>query len=280
MNYQICKSCGLGSLPTAQSCTRCGLSFSESANASINQGDPPKTVVILGGQTNYAATPPPKNNSKIYWILGGLGGLILVGGLFVVVVAVGIYFYSANKNVTKVENTDKTRTPYPINSRPTPSDKSTQSDNTDTVFGDEELAAVFSVKKQVGKFTHYTTLQPADSPEKKLFQNSGGEATAMYGVKGKNENVIYSIASYSSREKAQAEFKNYIDREKQKGAQMIAEIIMDQQNKSVNASYKLGATTVLTFCSWKLDNITLCHRIGSPQGATVINFYNSWFNIK
>lgn len=279
MNYIVCKSCGLGNSPTAQSCIRCGVSFSSSANPSIKPEEPTKTAETLGNQLNYPPVSSQKSNSKIYWILGGLSVLILGGGLFIVVAAVGIYFYSSQRNVTKLENTDRNRTPYPINSRPTPSDRSTPSDKNGTVFSDEELAAVFLVKKQVGKFAYVSTLPAADTPDKKTFHNSGGEATAMYSGKGKNEDIIYSIASYSSSEKAQTEFKNFVEREKQKGARMIVEIMTDNRNKSINASYKMGVLTILTFCSWKVETAPMCHRIGSPQGASVVDFHNSWFGL-
>jgi len=278
MNYQICKSCGLGNSPTAQSCLRCGFKFLPSAGVPVNQAPPPKTADTLGGQINYAAAPPKKDGSNMYLIFGGIAALVLVGGLLIGVLVIGILIYSSKTNVTKVENTDKTRTPYPVNSKPTPN--GTKSDTTKTVFGDEELAAVFTIKKQVGKFTHLSTFPAASDPSKKTFQNSGGEASAMYGSKEKNSDVIYCIASYSSSELAQAEFKNFIEREKQNGAKMLADIIFDQKNKSINATYKIGVLTVLTFCSWKLDTVTMCHRIGSPQGAMVLDFHNSWFNIK
>lgn len=276
MNYQMCKNCGLANAPTAQACVRCNFRL----DSSVNQVQPQKTAETLGGQTNYVPVPPKKDSSNMYLILGGLAALVLVGGLFIGAVVIGYLVYSAKTNVARVENNDKTRTPYPVNSRPTPSDKSTPTDKTKTVFGDEELAAVFMIKKQVGKFTHLSTFPAADNPEKKIFQNSGGEAKAMYGSKDKNADIIYCIASYSSSETAQTEFKNFIEREKQNGAQMIVNIMTDSQNKSINASYRIGVLTVLTFCSWKMEAATLCHRIASQQGTSVVDFHNSWFNVK
>ncbi len=269
MNYQMCKNCGLANAPTVQACGRCNFRF----DAPVNQSQqPPKTADTLGKQANYAAPPPKKDSSNMYLIFGGLAALVLVGGLFIGALAIGYLVYSAKTNVTQTDN----RAPYPTNSSQNPSDNKSNSDG--TVFGDEELAAVFSVKKQVGKFTHLLTM-PRNA-DKKTFQSSGGEATAMYLGKDKGENIIYTIASYPSSEKAQTEFKNYIEQEKRKGGKMLAEIITDQQNKSINASYRTGALTILTFCSWKMDTITLCHRIGASEGATVVDFHNSWFNIK
>ncbi|HRH43484.1 MAG TPA: hypothetical protein PKY82_17775 [Pyrinomonadaceae bacterium] len=276
MNYQMCKNCGLANALTAQLCVRCNFRL----DSPINQVLPQKTAETLGGQINYAAAAPKKEKNNLYLILGGLAALVLVGGLFIGAVAIGYLVYSAKTNVARVENTNKPSTPYPVNSRPTPSDKSTPADKPKTIFGDEELAAVFMIKKQVGRFTHLSTFPAADSPDKKTFQNSGGEAKAMYGSKDKNADIIYCIASYSSSETAQAEFKNFIAREKQNGAKMIVDIMMDSQNKSINASYRIGVLTVLTFCSWKMETATMCHRIASPQGTSVVDFHNSWFNIK
>lgn len=273
MNYQMCKNCGLANAPTAQACVRCNLRL----DAPVYQAQqPPKTAETFGGQANYASAPPKKDSSNMYLIFGGLAALVLVGGLFIGALVIGYFVYSAKTNVTRVENNGKTRTPYPANSSSTPSDNRNNSNG--TVFGDEELEAVFSVKKQVGKFTHLLTMPR--KPDTKTFQDSGGEATAMYIGKNKGENIIYTIASYPSSEKAQSEFKNYIEQEKRKGGKMLAEVITDNQNKSINASYKTGALTILTFCSWKMDTVTLCHRIGAPEGATVIDFHNSWFNVK
>ncbi len=278
MNYQICKSCGLGNSPTAPSCLRCGFKFLPSTGPPLNQGAPPKTFDTLRGQTNNPNVPPEKGGSNLYLILGGIAALVLVGGLLIGAVVIGVLVYSSKTNVAKVENTDKTRTPYPVNSKPTPN--GTKSDTTKTIFGDEELAAVFTLKKQVGNFTHLSTFPAASDPSKKTFQNSGGEASAMYSSKDKNSDVVYCIASYSSSELAQEEFKEFIEREKQNGAKMLADIIFDQKNQSINATYKIGVLTVLTFCTWKLETVTLCHRIGVPQGTAVLNFHNSWFNIK
>ena len=273
MNYLICKNCGLGNSPTAQTCMRCNFRL----DASVNQPQPSKTAETLGGQTNYSAVAPKKEGSNMYLIFGGLAALVLVGFLFIGALAIGYLVYTSKTNVARVDNTDKNRTPYPINSRPTPTE--TKPNKTGISFGDKELEAVFMIKKQVGKFSYVSTL-PAASSDKKNFQNSDGEASAMYEVKGKKEDIVYCIASYPSSEKAQTEFKNYIEREKEKGAKMITDTMIDDKGKSINASYQLGVLTVLTFCSWKLDTVTMCHRIGSPERAAVVDFHNSWFNVK
>ena len=146
-------------------------------------------------------------------------------------------------------------------------------------FSDEDIAGVFKAKKQVGKFKQVRIL-PSSDDSKKIFKNASGEALAMYMGNSKKEGVMYVLASYSSKDEAKDEFRNFIDREKEKGAKMLLDVTEDIVNESINANYKKGKISVISFCSWKVPNVTMCHSMASPDPQTAVNFHDSWFGGK
>ena len=141
-------------------------------------------------------------------------------------------------------------------------------------FNGNELAGVFAQKRQVGRFKQ-VKISRSDDDSQKIFKNSSGEALGMYMGKSKAEGVMYVLASYPSKEKAVEEFKNFIDREKDKGAKMLTDIKTDEL--SINANYKKGKVSIISFCNWKISNLTMCHSIASPAPKTTLDFYDAWF---
>ncbi|MGI8544434.1 MAG: hypothetical protein ACR2MD_13305 [Aridibacter sp.] len=250
MNNKICKECGQTNLPSAATCTNCGSGLPQFES---NPSD---------GQTKK------KGSSKLYWILGGVGALILIGGFMVFALAAGIYLYSSSSDdVVEKKSISKSRV---INKNGTTKKRG---------FSNKDIEGVFKAKKQVGKFKQ-VGIVPSTDDSKKIFKNASGESMGMYMGNSKKEAVMYVLASYTSKEKAEEDFRDFIDREKQKGAKMILDVTVDSANKSINANYKKGVITVISFCSWKVSNVTMCHSMGSPDPATALDFHNSWFGIK
>ncbi len=186
----------------------------------------------------------------------------------ILLVVIGCSTGDANKvTETKVENTNAEQRVE----KTKPAEKNG--------FSDEDLAGVFKAKKEVGKFKRVKVSFSSD-PAKKLFKNSTGEALAMYMGKSKEEGVMYVLASYTSQEKAKEEFRNFIEREKESGAKMLVDVTEDPVNKSINANYKKGKVSIISFCSWQLPQVTMCHSMASPDNQTTVNFHDSWFSGK
>ena len=146
-------------------------------------------------------------------------------------------------------------------------------------FSDEDIEGVFKAKQQVGKFKQVRILSSSDD-SKKIFKNASGEALAMYMGNSKKEGVMYVLASYPSKDEAKEEFRNFIDREKEKGAKMLLDVTEDSANKSINANYKKGKVSIISFCSWMSPAATMCHSMASPDPAATVNFHDAWFGGK
>ncbi len=100
MNNKMCNKCGQTNLPNAEMCVKCGSHLPQADNNPFNQ--PPKTIKSASEMPMFSgASAKPeaaKKSNKLYWILGGVGALVLFGGFLIVNLAAGIIVQVSRKN--------------------------------------------------------------------------------------------------------------------------------------------------------------------------------------
>lgn len=261
MDLNFCKNCGQANLPNTSDCTKCGTKL-----APINDNPfAPKSAA--------AATSPnaqKAGNTKLYWILGIVGAVILLGGFFVVALAAGIYFYSS-QNETAIENPKPKPNPNTTKEKPA-TDTENVSPKT-TILGDlASKAKDTSLKdyievnyKNIGEFK-MQTVSDIEVKEKKVFRSSDDESFAIYSSDEKNPlQILFSVAKFNTQSDVNVEV----------AAKKIKLIIDKGKIRSEN---KLSDGVIITYQKNKLVGIldcknTTCADVSGIDNQKVADFY-------
>ncbi len=223
--------------------------------------------------SNPAATgvrPKAKSSGIIYWFLGASVALVLlIGGFFIAAAAAGLYFYKSRTSVVYAEKFPKPaeKPNPPANKTPVTTEPKTNSG----VITNDSIKVYFWTRKYVGRFS---LLQVFEKRSTGYFLNADGEASAFYGVRGKREDVMIHMATYTSKETAKTEFIETFKKEKKAGARVIGDVY--ENEKEISASYQRGVAYVLTFCSFRTPT-TSCYRILSPNKTALLDFDEEFF---
>ncbi len=226
MNNKICKGCGQANFPNAEVCTNCGLNLPPTVNNPVEaQNDPMKTIAV--GQNQMPGFSPPiqnnaepekKSGGKMFWILGGVGALVLFSGFLLAVLGAGYYFYQKSSETVEV---------YPT---PAIEEEKNKTENSETdgknVDNDDEPAEIPENDKTDSVLSNMTNgdinrhiegklkslgiykLSKSGTPKKKTFGNSNAEQYGLYiPTNDSKEFVLFSMATFPSIGQA----KDFVD---------------------------------------------------------------------
>ena len=275
MNNKFCKNCGQANLPNEKMCRKCGLNLPE-MNSGI-EDDPLKTIAVGGNEirdaigsvkTESAKKDTSKGSNKmLYWVLGGVGALILVSGFFIVALSAGIIIYaSGEKDKTESVKTDDERKPLREDEEKNESEKETETEFVNyTDASIEDFLTKY--KKRVGRFKLSTTV----SPKKKYFIGSNAEQVAVYTRGGRKKGgVIINLATFETIEGAKRFVENKLERLEESGGK-VAKHTDEKRKDSVIFNENGGGGEILE-CSEGL-----CIVIGGTSTENVADFYRAFF---
>ena len=232
MNTKTCKSCGQMNSAEANVCSKCRMNLE------------PTQV------------KPTVKSNKMYWMLGGIATVVLLGGFFVVALAAGLYFYNrptttfdkpSETNVNKQEITEK------------------QDNRIERIpFLNETIDSKHTV---LGKFKLQKVTRVSDR-EKRVFEESKDEAFALYSTDEKKNplQILFSIAKFSTSNDAKtdaAAVKKKLVNEKK--AKIIRETNLSD---GVIISYKQNNLIGILDCKDRT-----CLQITGIDGTKVSDFY-------
>lgn len=263
MNTKICKSCGQANSAEATVCQKCYLNLQP--NDSFNSG----------GQTaNQNAASEPKSN-KMYWIIGGIGAVVIIGGFFIVALAVGIYYYtdSDEDKLAKNTNTESNANIKTIadSNGNTGEDIANINLRASTNKDVEEETKTENLKEYIetkypliGDFKMITVSEMKER-NKKIFPQSKDEAFAIYSSNKDNPlEILFSIANYRKVSEAVTDVKAFRKKILKDGK------ILKESNLSdgVIITYKSKSLIGILDCKDKL-----CADVSGIDGNKVADFY-------
>lgn len=180
MDTKFCKNCGQANFPEAVKCAKCGGNLAGGFETE--------------GQSSSAATKSGDN--KLYWILGGIGVVVLLGGFFVVALAAGIYIYTG-QDETAYEKPNTAPDSNAKTEEKPPSEKDEDKPTTVGRLENENLESFIRDKyQQVGAFK-LQSVKDIEARSKKIFRRSNDEAFAIYSSDEKNPlEILFSIANF------------------------------------------------------------------------------------
>lgn len=208
------------------------------------------------------------NDKKTFWMLGAMAIFILLMCSVGVIGGTAFYVFSRQTKKETVTNSPN----YPKQPVTTPTQNKPATDSEKLLLTDKGVKVVFETKKVVGKYQIVSIFEKRSA---EYFPAADGQSGAMYMGKQKNENIIIIAATYSSREKAKSEFTEMIAGEKKGGAKMIVDNL--EKDDTINAVYQRGVLSVISFCNFRNENLTVCYRIAATDRNVLVDFHDNFF---
>ena len=250
MNQNICRACGTANLSEAKTCQNCHLNLPPATNAPFNQGN------------SNAAVDKPKSD-KLFWIIGGIAGVVVIGGFLIVAVAVGMYYYTAPTTtfVGKNTNDDSNLTAKKLSGDNTEDKKDDKKSNS----GDWK-STLETKHSKLGKFK-LQSVSKIEEKSKMIFRESSDEAFALYSTSDKNPlEILFSVANFSTITNAKAD------------VEAIKRKIKDAKNGKIIKESNLSDGVIISYRKNKLIGILdckdkTCTQTTGIDGKKVSDFY-------
>ena len=247
MNTKICKACGQSNFAEASVCSNCHLNLGQTAN------NP-------GGQTQIK----PEKSNKMYWILGGVGAVVVIGGFLIAVIAVGIYYYTNSSD--EVAITTNTESNKDVNAKKL-ADTNPDDKKDDKTKSSGNWKSVIETKhSNLGKFK-LQSVTKIEEKEKMIFRESSDEAFALYSTSDKNPlEILFSVANFSTVSDAK------------KDVATIKSKIRSAKNGKIIKESKLSDGVIISYRKNKLIGILdckdkTCTQTTGIDGKKVSDFY-------
>lgn len=246
MNNKICKACGQSNFQEATVCSNCRLNLPAAAN-----------------NPNVKTQVKPEKSNKMYWIIGGVGAVVIIGGFLIAVLAVGLYYYSGSSNNIVETTTDESNSNVESKTLADKKDKPEKSKNDGGNL--EKLLEKTHSKIGIYKMQSVSTI---DDRKKMVFPTSSDEAFALYSSNDKNPlEILFSIAKFSTISDAK------------KDVAAIKGKIRSEEGKILKES-KLSDGVIITYRKKKLIGIldckdTTCIQTTGIDGKKVSSFYKN-----
>lgn len=235
MNTKICKSCGQTNFMEAEVCSKCRQNFGQT----------------VAGQK--------ADNTKLYWIIGGVGAIVVIGGLLIVALAAGLYFYKSSPPPIADNNSNPVNNSKPI--------ADTTPDKKDLVESGGLKELLKEKHLMLGKFKQQGVVQVVEK-EKMVFKKSADEAFAMYSANSKNPlEILFSIAKFSTVADAKTDVA------------VIKKDILNEKNGKIIKETNLSDGVIITYRKKTLVGILDCKNKTCSQtigtdGTKVSDFYS------
>ena len=265
MNTKICKACGQTNFSVAAICSNCRQNLEQTAHNS-------------GGQQETGS-------NKLYWILGGVGALVLLGVFLIVAVVGGIFYFAGEEtSVVKNTNTESNVKPLKENDDNTVNDKPDNEEDSNTDVANINLRS--SSNKEVvadtntGSLEDYTktkfpyigkfkliSVSTMEEKSKKNFPNSIDEALALYSSDpDKNPlEIIFSISKFDKVSNAVNDVKNFKKKLSKKKGKILKE---SNLSDGVIITYQQEGIVGILDCKNKV-----CADMSGTDGKQVADFY-------
>ncbi len=257
MNTKTCKSCGRTNFPEAAFCSNCHQTLEQSTNNPVEKKQ-----------------AKSEKSNKLYWILGGVGAVVVIGGFFITALAVGIYYYASPTTIFEGENfnTDSNVTAKKLSGDDKNTDKPDNKKNDKSRFGSKDWKSVIESKHtKLGKYK-LQSVSKIEEKEKMIFKESADEAFALYSTNDKKPlEILFSVANFSTISDA----KSDVDAIKQK--------IKTAKNGKIIKESKLSDGVIITYRKNKLIGILdckdkTCTQTTGVNGTKVSDFYKQVTN--
>lgn len=246
MNTKTCKSCGQSNFPEAAVCSNCHLNLGQTAN---NPGGQPQAT--------------QEKSNKLYWILGGIGAVVIIGGFLIAALIGGIYYFSdSSDDLAKNTNIepDSNVTAKKL------ADTNTDDKKDDKKDGGDWKSVIESKHSNLGKFK-LQSVTKIEEKEKMIFRKSSDEAFALYSTSDKNPlEILFSVANFSSVSDAKADVA------------AIKSKIKSTKNGKIIKESKLSDGVIISYRKNKLIGILdckdkVCTQTTGIDGKKVSDFY-------
>ena len=286
MGTIFCKNCGQANSSFEYSCTKCGLNLGNpSPNLSnkspfgASEDDPYKTIVVGQNDIDQAintasSTQTPTNNTakksnKLYWILGGVGALVLVGGFLLVALIGGIYLYSSGGD-------EEIARDYPRNEEPENPPAGREKDDTPSDFPgsdgeltDAKVVEFLDKRKNIGSFKLISAnTQDTLKLPTKVFVLSEASAYSTYlSNRGKNAVVVF-MGVYNSAKTSKSDYDLTIRNIKTNGSKNVKTASEDGNNV---ATFSNKGQNMMLTCRDKV-----CFMISSNKADALKDFVENF----
>lgn len=200
-----------------------------------------------------------KSGSKLYWILGGIGVLILVGGFFVIALSTGIYLYASSKNDGK-----KLVSKPEVMTDPKPKDSS---EETSEKEGRTFVKLLNDKYATVGDFK-LVEAKPIKSP---VFSLSSFIAVGNYKEPKSKDVLSHWYVSYDDWETTKTEVLKRLDEAKKSDPKMKPEI----KNDSIFSIFIMSNRLNRLSCKNREGKGT-CDLVTSQDPDSLLRYWNAY----
>jgi hypothetical protein len=194
-------------------CVNCGLNlprFDSQSFGNQEEEDPLKTIAV--GRQEFEKVVPSEqkrsdphssketkdtaSNSKFYWILGGVGGLVLIGGFFLLVLGIGTFLYlNSGSDERPVAREDVNRGDDTPSEDTSPrEDEDSTSANPRTEMGRTILKMINDQYKSFGNFK----LKAIEVKDLQTFDEADETIIGSYTEESESDQIIHSYSYYAS----------------------------------------------------------------------------------
>jgi len=205
-------------------------------------------------------TSPTKNSSSkrtLIIILAIVGVLILIG-VFIVVVAVGIFLFKSGPPERDYDP------PRPTNRGPISTNRS-GNNSVNSFNKTDALVRRMEEMSDVGGLKLENVIR---SDSDRTYRHSWAEAKGLYAADG--QKVSHLVAQYDSSARATLEFGRMVGRARSEGATVTVPIKVS--GKMINAEFVTKATRHVAFCDWNDKAAVLCNLIESNDADAIDKF--------
>ncbi len=202
-----------------------------------------------------------KNNTKLYWILGGIVSLLVIGVFFVIVLAAGVYFYTSSKN--NVETTQSKRKDVNLSDKkiPTPNPKSDR----------EELLKRYikGSYSRVGKFSLKTVINSKLS----TFGKADVVLLATYREAASSDTISHWYADYPSWEVCKKEATEKLKQFKAADSKMKPFF----EKERISGAYVINGRFYDFSCDKAKGNGGLCNLVTGKKPKKILKYLGERF---
>ncbi len=282
MNNNVCKGCGRANLPNAKSCANCGLNLTQMPSNPFGdqEEDPLKTIAVGQQEINEIISDTSKSSTndnsaessnKLYWIIGGVGALVLVGSFLVIALSVGIYFFAFSGGSEEVATNNPKPTPQEDVSTGT-DDSTPNSGSLDvegkTAFGKALIKRIKSENSKVGNFD----LRKLDNEDLVTFSKSFESVTAYYNDSSSSAEVIHTHSGYLRWQDAKREALKRAREFKKEDRKAI----INNRGNYVNTAFKFSGRNYYLYCK-KVENLGLCQLVSSKRFSKLREYMDAYY---